>query len=297
MATVAFLGTGIMGAAMVRCLLAHGHTVTVCNRAAHKTAPLVEAGANAVDTPADAVDDADFIIASVGDDAASREIWLGPRGVLAGRPRAGVIAIEHSTLSHDWIIALHGALAAAGVAFIDGPVTGGPTGAAAGTLTVLVGAADATLARARPLLQAYARECVHFGLPGAGTAYKVIVNLVATAQITALAEGYAIAERAGLDMPLVAATLGHSTVASPVVTYLLDRIVRDAHDDVYFATRWRCKDAAYGLQLAARLGQAAPTCAAAGDLFEQAMEAGHGDRNSSVIIDVLRGLGSGGEST
>ncbi|HMM76518.1 MAG TPA: NAD(P)-dependent oxidoreductase [Gammaproteobacteria bacterium] len=290
MSKVAFLGAGIMGSAMIRRLLAAGHELTVYNRSAHKAAPLVEAGAALAGSAAEAVAGADFVVSMVGDDAASRELWLGARGVLAGRPSAGVIAIEHSTLSHAWILALNDALAAAGVPFVDAPVTGGPDGAAAGALTVLAGAAPALLERARPLLDAYARALVHFGPPGAGTAYKLVVNLVATAQITALAEGYAIAERAGLDRELVAATLCQGTVASPVVKYLSERIVRGDHDHVYFATRWRRKDADYGLRLAAGLGQPVPTCEAAGRLFERAMQAGHGERNSSAIVEIVRGL-------
>lgn len=293
MSTVAFLGTGVMGSAMVRRLLARGHEVTVCNRTAGKAAPLREAGATLAGSAAEAVAGASFVISMVGDDEASREIWLGARGALAGSPSAGAIAIEHSTLSHGWIRELGGVLSNAGVPFIDGPVTGGPDGAAAGELTVLAGAGSATLEQARPLLQAYARELVHFGPPGAGTAYKLIVNLIATAQITALAEGMSAAERAGLDLALVAATLRKGTVASPVVRYLAERIAQGNHDEVYFATRWRCKDASYGLRLAAELGQPVPTCEAAGGLFERAMRAGLGEKNSSVIVEVLRRLADG----
>jgi 3-hydroxyisobutyrate dehydrogenase len=290
MLKVAFLGTGIMGSAMVRRLLACGHEVTVYNRTAPKAAPLEEAGAALARSATDAVTGASFVVSMVGDDEASREIWLGARGALAGRPSADVIAIEHSTLSHDWVRELNGVLANAGVPFIDGPVTGGPDGAAAGELTVLAGADGATLERARPLLRAYARELVHFGPPGAGTAYKLIVNLIATAQITSIAEGMSAAERAGLDLALVAATLCKGTVASPVARYLTERIAQGDHDHVYFATRWRSKDANYGLRLAAELGQPVPTCEAAGKLFEKAMRAGLGEKNSSVIVEVLRRL-------
>lgn len=290
MSKVAFLGTGIMGSAMVRRLLACGHEVAVYNRTARKAAPLEEAGAALARSATDAVTGASFVVSMVGDDEASREIWLGARGALAGRPSADAIAIEHSTLSHDWVRELNHVLSNAGVPFIDAPVTGGPDGAAAGELTVLAGAEGTALERARPLLRAYARELVHFGPPGAGTAYKLIVNLIATAQITALAEGMSAAERAGLDLTLVAATLSKGTVASPVARYLAERIAQGDHDHVYFATRWRSKDANYGLRLAAELGQPVPTCEAAGKLFDLAMRAGLAEKNSSVIVEVLRRL-------
>ncbi len=290
MSRVAFLGAGLMGSAMVRRLLADGHEVCVYNRSARKAAPLAQAGARLAGSAAEAVTGASFIVSMLGDDTASRELWLGGDGVLAGSPAANPVAIEHSTLSHAWVLELHDTLSAAGLPFVDAPVTGGLAGAAAGTLTVLAGAQGTVLERARPLFEAYARKVVHFGPPGAGTAYKLIVNLVATAQITALAEGYAMAERAGLDLGLVAATLCQGSVASPVVKYLVERLADGDHEHVYFATRWRCKDAAYGLRLAAALGQSVPTCAAAGALFERAVQAGHSERNSSVIIEVLRKL-------
>ncbi len=293
MSRVALLGTGLMGTAMARRLLAAGHAVTVYNRTPDKARALAAAGAAIAKTPATAVVDAEIVIAMVGDDAASRAMWLGPHGALAGEPAGAVIAIESSTLSHAWVLELAAVVAAAGWRFLDCPVTGGPDGAGRGALTLLVGGAAETLAAARPVLDAYASSAVLFGDAGAGTAYKLVVNLVATAQIAGAAEGLLMAEKAGLDLALVARMFAAGSVGSPVVNYVSDRVVRGDHDDVYFATRWRAKDANYGLALAGRLGQATPTCTAAGALFERAMAAGDGDRNSSVVVDLLRRLTTG----
>jgi 3-hydroxyisobutyrate dehydrogenase len=287
MANIAFLGTGTMGLEMALNLLGAGHQLTVYNRTTSRTAPLVDAGATAASSPAQAVGDAEFIICIVGDDEASSAIWLGPDGVLAGKPAAGTIAVESSTLSRQWVMELDATLREAGLRYIDCPVTGGPDGARNRTLTLLTGAVEQDLAEAWPVLSAYSRRYIHFGPVGSGTAYKLIVNLIGAVQGAALAEGMALAERAGLDPATVSQALGSGAVASPHVKYMAERIVHDYHDDVYFSARWRHKDAQYALRLAAELGMDMPTSTEAEKLYQKALDEGLGDKNSSVIFKLL----------
>ncbi len=288
MAKVAFIGAGIMGREMALRLVGAGHEVRVYNRTRAKLAALVEAGAAAAASPREAASGAEFIVSMVGDDGASREVWLGAAGVLGGRPEAAAVAIESSTLSRGWVLELDKAARAAGLRFIDCPVTGGPDGARAGALTLLAGGDEATLREAGPVLAAYGKEVVRFGPTGAGTSYKLIVNLMGAVQATALAEGLLLAERAGLDLEKVGEMLRKGAVASPLVAYLSERMVSGAHDDVYFSARWRHKDATYGLELARELGQAMPTSAVAEELFRLALARGLADKNSSVVIEALR---------
>ena len=288
MANVGFIGAGLMGRRMATRLVRAGHRVAVYNRTARRLAPLVEIGATAADTPAAAAAGADIVVSMVGDDEASRAVWLGPEGVLLARAGEAPLAVESSTLSRQWVEELAAAAERAGWRFLDSPVTGGPDGAAEGRLTLLVGGEPDVLEAAWPVFAAYAERALHFGLVGAGTAYKVMVNLMGAAQATALAEGLALAARAGLDLATVREALDSGAVASPLVRYLLGRMVPGDHDDVYFAARWRAKDAAYGLRLAADLGQPMPTSEAAAALFEEAVRRGLGDKNSSVVIELLR---------
>jgi 3-hydroxyisobutyrate dehydrogenase len=139
-ARIALIGTGGMGQGMARRLLRVGHDLTVCNRSPDKARPLVEAGAALAATPAQAAAAADVIISMVGDDDHSRQVCLGPAGVLAGQPRLGALVIESTTLSLGWVHHLSRLLPAAGLRFIDNPVTGGREAAEEGTLTLLVGA-------------------------------------------------------------------------------------------------------------------------------------------------------------
>ncbi|MBF8270816.1 MAG: Dehydrogenase [Gammaproteobacteria bacterium] len=198
--------------------------------------------------------------------------------------------MECSTLSHAWVMTLQQTLAAVGVRFSDCPVTGGPDGARACSLRVLAGADPDTLTGLRPILAAFATEIIHFGPAGSGTCYKLIVNLIGAVQATALAEGLVIAEQAGLDPATVGHALEQSTVASPHVQYLLQRMLAADHDDVYFSAALRHKDAAYALRLAAEHKLQLPTSAAATELFRLALAQGLGQKNSSIIHQVLRDL-------
>ncbi|MEM7346430.1 MAG: NAD(P)-dependent oxidoreductase, partial [Chloroflexota bacterium] len=219
MTRIAFIGTGIMGAGMVHNLLQSGYSVTVYNRTIEKTRPLATAGARVASSPREAVTDADIIITIVGDDDSSKEVWLGPDGVLSGEFKPNAIAIESTTISLVWANALGQRVAEAGLRFIDAPVTGGRVGAEAGTLTILVGADEATLAEARPVLESYSQNIIHFGPVGAGTTYKLIANLMGSVQIAALAEGILLAEKAGLQMDRVVEGLTSGAIASPLVNF------------------------------------------------------------------------------
>lgn len=288
MTKIAFIGTGIMGSGMAHNLLNAGYRVTVYNRTMAKTQPLVDAGAAGAATAREAVADADVVIVIVGDDHSSREIWLGENGVLAGSPKQNAIAIESTTLSLEWVRELHQILNASEVRFVDSPVTGGRKGAESGTLTLLVGAEEKTLIEARPVMEAYSQEIIHFGQPGAGTAYKLIVNLIVAAQATALAEGLLLAEKSGLDMAQVIRGLTSGAVASRVVKAYAESMVKGDHSRVNFSARWLHKDTTYALKLATELGQAIPMSAVAVQIYQMAAAKGLADKNASAVIEALR---------
>jgi 3-hydroxyisobutyrate dehydrogenase len=152
----------------------------------------------------------------------------------------------------------------------------------------LVGAEEAALAEARPVLDVISQEIIHFGPPGAGTAYKMVVNLMAAAQATALAEGLLLAEKAGLDPDKVIQGLTSGAVASPLVKGHSVRMVNNDHEPVNFSVRWMHKDAVYALQMAAELGQAMPLSAVAAQIYRLALAKGWGEQNLSAVIEGLR---------
>jgi len=289
MLTVAFLGLGQMGAGMAARVLAAGHRLQVYNRTASRTEVLVQHGARAFLTPREACGGVDAIISMVADDTASRGIWCGTDGALAAATHPNALAIECSTLSHQWVVELSGQVRAAGLRYLDAPVTGLPDAAAAGELTLLVGADGADLAAARAALDTFAKRVIHFGGVGTGTAYKLIINLLGAVQIASVAESMAIAERAGLDLQVVADAIATGQAASPQVIRNSQRMVTGGHDrNVVFTPRLRLKDVRYALELAQALKIGSPFGSLAESDFRELCERGLAEVNESAVVEVAR---------
>ena len=254
---VGFIGLGRMGHGMAGRYLDAGFTVSVWNRSKAKAEDLIARGARWATSPEDAAIDADAVVTMVADDQASRAVWLGKDGV-TGTAKAGTLAIECSTVSHGHALDLARELRGRGLIYIDSPVTGLPDAAAAGKLTMLVGAELAELDSARPYLAPLSTTIRHFGAVGSGTVYKLINNLMGAIQIAGLAEGLAIAEQAGLDMKLVLETIEAGVAASPQVIRHSKRMVARDFGGASFAAALRHKDAVYAVALAESLLSSAP---------------------------------------
>src|SRR5438270_10333110 len=252
MTKVAFIGLGRMGHGMAGRYLDTGFSVGVWNRSKAKAEDLIARGARWAASPADAADGADAVVTIVADDEASRAVWLGQDGVVK-TAKAGTLAIECSTVSHNHVLELARELRGRGLIYIDSPVTGLPDAAASGKLTLLVGADAADLERTRPYLEPIGSTVRHFGPIGSGTVYKLINNLMGAIQIAGLAEGLAIAEQAGLDMKLVLDSIQAGVAASPQVQRHSKRMVARDFSGVTFTSALRHKDAAYALKLAESL--------------------------------------------
>lgn len=289
MTTIAFLGLGRMGSAMAARLLAAGHRVHVYNRTRSRAEVLANQGAIMHVTPKAACAGVDAVVSMVADDAASRSLWLDAEGVFAAELAPGTLAIECSTLSHDWVLELAEQAKRRQLRYIDAPVTGLPNMAAAGELTMLVGADPVHLEAAQPILSAFSKQTYHFGAIGTGTAYKLTINLLGAIQIASVAEGMAIAERAGLDLHTVADAIATGQAASPQVVRNARRIVEGNHEEnVLFTPSLRLKDVRYALQLATKLGVGAPFGAVASGAYAELCNRGFGETNESKIIEIAR---------
>lgn len=280
---VAFIGLGRMGHGMAGRYLEAGFSVAVWNRSRAKAEDLIARGARWAASPADAAEGADAIVTMVADDEASQTVWLGIDG--AGRTaKAGALAIECSTVSHQHALDLAEVLQERGLTYIDCPVTGLPDAAASGKLTLLVGADTADLDKARPFLAPIGSTIRHFGPVGSGTVYKLINNLMGAIHIAGLAEGLAIAEHAGLDMKLVLESIASGVAASPQVLRHAPRMVARDYSDASFTAALRHKDAAYAVRLAEQLLQARPLVgAAAVEAYEKAKAFAPDDDEAKMI--------------
>jgi 3-hydroxyisobutyrate dehydrogenase len=286
---VAFLGLGSMGAGMARRLIAAGHSVAVFNRTPARTVSFEKLGARIALSPRSAAQNADVIIGMTTDDESSSAMWLGEQGALAADNSPHALAIESSTLSHDWVLDLANQVHARGFRYVDAPVTGLPDAAAAGTLTLLVGADPADLDAARPIFASLATRVLHFGPVGQGTAYKLMINLLGAVQIASAAEGIVLAERAGLDLKLVADAVASGQAASPQVVRNVRRFVAGDHaGNINFTPALRLKDIDYALRLAKKSGVECTFGKIAAEVYRKLCEQGFGQENESRIIDTIR---------
>jgi 3-hydroxyisobutyrate dehydrogenase len=277
-----------MGQAMIRRLLGAGHGVAVYNRSTDKANHLKEAGALVAASPRAAAEGVDAIFSCVSDDEASRSVWTGPEGALAAKDSSALV-IECSTLSHDWVLELAGIVTSRGRPYIDCPVAGRPDAAAAGQLNLFVGAKESDLPGARPLLVPLCKKIFHFGPVGAGTAFKLIYNLLGASQIAALAEAMVVAEAVGIDLHAAAEAFSTGATGSPHVARSAPVMAKgERGQPVAFSGRWRLKDSLYGVRLADKMGRQAVLGKATVQVFQQMVNLGMGTANDSELIDALR---------
>jgi 3-hydroxyisobutyrate dehydrogenase-like beta-hydroxyacid dehydrogenase len=287
MAKVAFIGLGKMGHGMAGRYLDAGFSVKVWNRSQKKADDLIARGAEWGSSPMRAAEDADAVVTMVADDQASREVWLGEKGVLASWT-SDRLAIECSTVSYNHALDLGRQLGGRKISYIDCPVTGLPDAAASGKLTLLVGADPADLEKARLFLEPLG-TIRHFGRVGSGTVYKLINNLMGAIQIAGLAEGLAIAEQAGLDMKLVLEAIESGVAASPQVLRHSKRMVARDFAGATFTAALRHKDAVYAVALAESLLSDAPIMGrAAVQAYERAKSHAPDDDEAKMIEMVSR---------
>jgi 3-hydroxyisobutyrate dehydrogenase len=283
---VALIGLGLMGSGMARRLLGAGFPLAVWNRNPERAKALGAEGAHVAATPRDAAARADVVLSMVADDAASRAVWLGDHGALAGAPR-GAVLVECSTLTVGWIGQLFREVAARGCELLDAPVTGSKPHAASGELVFLVGGSAAALETARPALTAMSRAILHVGASGRGALLKLVNNFMCGVQAASLAEALALIERSGLDRAKSLELLTTGAPGSPLVKTLSARMTaRDYTPN--FLLRLMSKDLTYALAEGRKYGLALSTVASALEVVDQAVAAGNGEEDFSVLVEPLR---------
>ncbi|MGB7405635.1 MAG: NAD(P)-dependent oxidoreductase, partial [Pacificimonas sp.] len=209
MTKIAFLGLGVMGYPMAGHLAAADHDVTVYNRTAVKAkAWVAQHGGQAVDTPAEAVEDADIAFACVGRDEDLREIALAKDTGAFAKMKNGSIFIDHTTVSAKLARELAHIAQSSGFTALDAPVSGGQAGAETGELTVMVGGEGGAVARAEPVMNAYAKRIGHMGGPGTGQTTKMVNQICIAGVLQGLAEGVNFALESGLEPAKVFDVIG-----------------------------------------------------------------------------------------
>ena len=284
MAKVAFIGLGVMGYPMAGHLAKRGgHDLTVYNRSATKAAKWVaDHGGKSAPTPKAAATGADFVFSCVGNDDDLRSVILGADGALAGM-KSGAVLIDNTTASAIVARELDEAAKAKGVGFLDAPVSGGQAGAENGQLTVMVGGDEATFAKAKPVIEAYAKMVGLMGPAGAGQLTKMVNQLCIAGVVQGLAEGIHFAKRAGLDVEQVIGVISKGAAQSWQMENRF-KTMNAGKFDFGFAVDWMRKDLAITLAEARANGAKLPLAALVDQFYAEVQAMGGKRWDTSSLI-------------
>jgi len=283
MATVAFIGLGVMGYPMAGYLAKGGHTVRVYNRTSAKAQAWVkEYGGSAHDTPAQCAESAEIVFACVGNDDDLREVTIGDTGAFNGMGR-GTIFCDHTTASAKVARELFQIAADKGIAFLDAPVSGGQAGAENGALTVMVGGEQATFDKCEPVIDLFSKSVRLMGDSGSGQLTKMVNQICIAGLVQGLAEGIHFAEAAGLDGRLVIDVISKGAAQSWQMENRYETML-DRKFDYGFAVDWMRKDLGIVLDEASRNKTSLPVTALVDQFYSDVQSLGGGRWDTSSLL-------------
>ena len=285
LATVAFIGTGIMGQPMARNLLQAGYPVRAWNRSPAKAQELAAHGAEVLPTPALAAKGAQVLVCMLSDGPTCDEVLFGEGG--AARVLApGALVIVMSSIAVDSAVEQARQCAALGLHYLDAPVSGGERGAREASLAIMVGGEVAAFEQGREVLAAMGRP-VHVGPAGTGELSKLVNQLIVASTIATVAEGLLLAERGGADPAKVHEALLGGFVDSPIWRQHGQRML-DNDFTPGGPAKWQLKDTRTALAQAQKLGLSLPVGSLVDGLFQAMIEAGDGELDHAGLIRQLR---------
>lgn len=224
MATIGFIGLGVMGSPMAINLVRAEHTVVGYNRTPSKAAALVEAGGRAANSIAGAVASADLVALNLPDSADVEQVLTGDGGAFA-HAAPGTVIVGFSSIAPDVASRMAEDADTRALLFLDAPVSGGEEGAIAGSLSIMVGGSDDAFARALPVLEVVGSTVAHVGPSGGGQMVKAANQLIVAANIAALAEAIVFLEAHDVDTAAAIKVLGGGLVGSTVLDHKAPRML------------------------------------------------------------------------
>jgi 3-hydroxyisobutyrate dehydrogenase len=290
MATIGFIGLGNMGAPMAANLVKAGHTVTGFDLVPAALQALAAAGGKTAASAAEAAKGADVVITMLPEGAQVREVWLHQGGLIEAVKSAKPLLIDCSTIDVESARTVTAAAEAAGLEMLDAPVSGGTIGAQNATLTFMVGGAEKSFSRGKPILEAMGKNIFHAGGPGAGQSVKICNNMMAAINVAGVSEGFLLAQKLGLDWSKVHEICSTATSSSWALnTYCPapgPAPAAPSNRDYApgFMTRLMVKDVRLSQAAAQATGVPTPLAALALTMYEAAMAAGYGAKDFSVVF-------------
>ena len=297
MTRIAFIGAGNMGLPMLRNLLAAGHEVRAYDVSPDALAEAVRAGAGEAASLADAVTAAEIVITMLPEGRHVRAVYLGDGGndgIVGHAPREALLA-DCSTIDVASARAVAAAASEAGYEMIDAPVSGGVTGASAGTLTFMVGGSAAGFQRAEPVLAAMGRNVAHVGGSGHGQAAKICNNMMAGIAIIGASEVCCLGEALGLDPKKLFDVVSTSSGQTWMMDHMhpVPGIVESSAANRGYAPGFKAalmaKDLGLAQKAAADTGTSTPLGSAAASMYRMLCHNGAGELDCSAVYRLLHG--------
>ena len=293
---VGFIGLGIMGRPMVANLIGSGIVPTVWNRSQAGVDACTELGAVAAESPRAVAEASDVLVTIVTDSSDVEEVLVdGPDGdaerAAIGGLASGSVVVDMSTISPAVTRLIAEQLSARGVQMLDAPVSGGDTGAKAGTLSIMVGGEAEVLERCRPILEAMGRTITHCGPNGAGQTVKLCNQVAIAGALLGVCEALALTQKSGVDAERMLAAISAGAAGSWQLSNLGPRIAgRDFAPG--FMIRLMQKDLRLALEAADEVLQPLPNTSLVHQLYYQLQAQGAGDDGTQALARVVEALGA-----
>jgi len=293
MASLGFVGLGVMGSRMVKRLLDAGHAVRGYNRTKAKAQWLLDAGMTWGDSPRAVAAASDIVFTMVTDTAALHAVTIGSDGILAGLG-PGKVYVDMSTCSPAASRDLAAQVAARGAHMFDAPVSGSVSTLEQGRLSIMAAGDPAAFERVKPILQAIGPKVTFVGANGLAVTMKIATNLSLAVQMLAFSESVLLAEKSGIPRATAVEVLLNSVIASPMITYRGPFVLK-MPDEAWFDCGMMQKDLQLALELGRGVGVPLPTTALTNEMLSAARATGLAHRDFAVLFEVLaRMAGVGG---
>jgi 3-hydroxyisobutyrate dehydrogenase-like beta-hydroxyacid dehydrogenase len=288
MATVGFVGLGVMGGGIARRLLQAGHTVHGYNRTRAKAEALEPLGLAVEESPRAVAEAADVVLSMVTNVKALRAVSEGDDGILAGLG-AGKVWVDHSTASPAASRELAERVRELGADMVDAPVSGSVSTLEEGRLSLMVGGSAEAFERVEPILRDIGPKVTHVGSNGQALLLKIAINLSLHVQMVAFCEGLLLAEKDGIEREVAVDVMLGSVIASPMLKYR-GPFVLEQPDEAWFDVDMMQKDMLLALDAGRELDVPMPTTAASNELLTAARAMGLADRDFAIVYEVLAAM-------
>jgi len=279
---IAFIGTGVMGASIIKHLLKNGHEVSVYTRTKEKAEPLVALGASWASSPAEAFKDKDIALTMVGYPADVEEVYFGDNGLFQ-TAKKGDIVIDMTTSEPTLAKKIYLHAQSVGVEALDAPVSGGDVGAQNGTLSIMVGGDLHTFNRVTPVLQQFGANIVYQGEAGAGQHAKMCNQIVIASGMIGVCESLAYGLKAGLDLTTVLQSISSGAAGSWSLSNLSPRMIKEDFAPGFYIKHF-VKDMKIALDESKKMGISLPGLTLAYEMYDKLIAEGYGENGTQALL-------------